>query len=279
MIEPRTLHPDKVETIRQWDNDPCGLLEGLAPDDPAYWLRVEANRYQAYAPWIRSTLGFNRYPGRRVLEVGFGLGTDLMQFARAGSEVYGIDLVPRHIELARRRFRAFHMRARLARADVECLPYASESFDVVYSFGVLHHTPDMRAALREIYRVLRTGGVLIMAVYHRDSLQMAWKVVVEGLLQRRLFSMDWRKFMSRIEQRDALNTAAPLVRVYSRSALRRLLSPFAQTSIMVQHGFSLCETGSEGCLKRTAKRMLNRVFASKVMVRRFGWYLIATATK
>lgn len=194
-------HSDKLEAISQWNNDPCGAVDGLDPDSRVYWERVDANRYDRYAPWMRETMGFDRYPGKRVLEVGFGLGSDLMQFARGGSEVYGVDLTPRHVELASRRFLAFGMQAYLVLGDAECLQYRSESFDVVYSFGVLHHTADMRAAVGEIYRVLRRGGIVFLVVYRRHSVPAAWKLVVEGILKGQLFVTDWRTLLSSLEGR------------------------------------------------------------------------------
>ena len=201
MIETKSLHPDKLEAIRKCENDPCGASRSLDPDSRAYLEWVEVERYEHYARWMRETFGFDRFPDKRVLEVGFGLGSDLMHFGRGGSEVYGVDLTPRHVELASRRFLAFGMQAYLVLGDAECLQYRSESFDVVYSFGVLHHTADMRAAVGEIYRVLRRGGIVFLVVYRRHSVPAAWKLVVEGILKGQLFVTDWRTLLSSLEGR------------------------------------------------------------------------------
>src|SRR5262245_37276062 len=98
------LHPAKREAIRQWNMDPCGAL-GEPEDTAEYWANVDDYRYMQYAPWMRTTFPYDACRGQRVLEVGVGLGTDLMQFARAGSRCIGVDLSVRHLELTRRRFR------------------------------------------------------------------------------------------------------------------------------------------------------------------------------
>jgi SAM-dependent methyltransferase len=280
MTGPTLLHPDKAEAIQQWDNDPCGSVGEPKPDDPTYWQRVERNRYESYAPWMREALGFDRYPGKRVLEVGFGLGTDLMQFARAGSQVFGIDITPRHVELASRRFRAFGIPAFLIRGDAEQLPYRAGAFDAVYSFGALHHTPDISAAIREIHRVLQPGGTLTLVTYHRWSLHFLYNTLwYRGLREGGLFREDWRTFLSRIETRDPSNTSRPRVDLFSRRQLRRHCRMFRHLTLMTRHiGLDVHPPRvSDGYVKRLAKRVY---FGAKDRLEwRFGWYLIAGAIK
>ena len=96
--------------------------------------------------------------GRKLLEVGVGQGTDLVQFAKGGAEVSGIDITQRHLELAARNFAVRHMHAKLAYATAAAIPFESDFFDVVYSFGVLHHTNDTVRCLSECHRVLKPGG-------------------------------------------------------------------------------------------------------------------------
>jgi SAM-dependent methyltransferase len=274
------LHPDKIEAINQWEADPCGAVAGLDPDNRVSWEQVDANRYKSYAPWMLRTIGFERYSGKRVLEVGFGLGTDLMQFARGGSQVYGIEITPRHVELARRRFDAFSLRARLTRGDAETLPYKSASFDVVYSFGVLHHTPDMISALEEIHRVLRPGGVLILSLYHRWSLDFLFNVIwSRGIRQGEFFRTDWRTVLAHVERRSAASKACPRVDVFTRSQIRRACGMFQTVSLTTRHiGIDVRPVEAQDGL---VKAMLKRLFlASRDRLgRMFGWYLIAVATK
>ena len=104
-----------------------------------------------------------------VLEVGCGLGTDGAQFAKAGANYTGIDLTDAAVDLARRRFELFQLPGTFRVADAERLDFPDNTFDIVYSHGVLHHTPDTAAAVREIHRVLRPGGKAVVMLYHRDS--------------------------------------------------------------------------------------------------------------
>ena len=161
-----------------WDLNPCGAF---ASDDVQgerrFYEQVTSYRY-ATQPFMRRVIGFGSYPGRRVLEVGCGLGTDLLQFAKGGATAFGVDLSSRSISLADRHFRIFDTEGSFLQGDGENLPFSEGSFDVVYSFGVLHHVPDTQRAIDECYRVLKPGGQLILMLYNRRS----WHSVVEPYL-------------------------------------------------------------------------------------------------
>jgi ubiquinone/menaquinone biosynthesis C-methylase UbiE len=130
-----------------------------------------------------SLMEFDKFRGRRLLEIGCGMGTDLLQFARGGARCIGIDLTPRSVEITQHRFKLYGERGSFMISDGERLPFRSESFDVVYSNGVLHHTPDTAGAIREVHRVLRPGGVAKVMLYHRNSLNYWFEIVLRrGLL-------------------------------------------------------------------------------------------------
>src|SRR5438045_6343084 len=115
-------------------------------------------------------MGFDKFAGKRLLEVGCGMGTDLLQFARGGAICTGIDLTPRSVEVSSLHFGLYDLRADFVLGDGERLPFGDASFDVVYSNGVLHHTPDTARALQEAQRVLRPGGALYFSVYNKNSI-------------------------------------------------------------------------------------------------------------
>ena len=92
-----------------------------------------------------------------------------MLVAKAGADYTGIDLTEAAIELARKRFALSQLNGEFRVSDAENLDFDDASFDLVYSHGVLHHTPDIEAAVREIYRVLKPGGRAIVMLYHRGS--------------------------------------------------------------------------------------------------------------
>jgi ubiquinone/menaquinone biosynthesis C-methylase UbiE len=265
---------DKREAIRQWTHDPCGLsgASGLEIGTRAFYERVDRNRYQEYAPWMRSVMEFDRFSGQRLLEVGFGMGTDLFQFAAAGAIVSGVDLSPEHIRIAQKRFALYGLAADLRLADAEQLPFEDESFDAVYTFGVIHHTPDTQKAVDEIYRVLKPGGTAIIGVYHRNSAFFFVSVVLESyLLRLRFLRESFRRTLSRIEVRQH-SDACPLVKVYTRRSLRRMLDRFAEVRIA-------CVQLSRSDFGLFRRLVPARLVALPALQRRFGWHLVATCVR
>ena len=152
-----------------WQEHPCGTKFSAAElGTREFFDRIEAHRYGK--EWhIPAAANFDSTRGLKVLEIGCGLGTDGAQFAKAGADYTGIDLTEASIELARKRFELAGLKGEFRVADAEQLDFADETFDLVYSHGVLHHTPDIEAAVREIYRVLKPGGRAMVMLYHRGS--------------------------------------------------------------------------------------------------------------
>lgn len=135
-----------------------------------YFDAVEAHRYQTQ-PDIFGFAQFTRYHGKRVLEIGVGSGTDFLQWVRAGAEVFGVDLTQTAIETTRARLKVYGLScADLRTADAEALPFEDDMFDLVYSWGVLHHTPDTMRAIAEAVRVTRPGGTVKLMLYNRHSI-------------------------------------------------------------------------------------------------------------
>ena len=161
---------DLKERVRAfWQAHPCGTkFSDAEMGTPEFFELVEAHRYTK--EWhIPEAAGFAETRGLRVLEIGCGLGTDGAQFAQAGAHYTGIDLTEAAIELARKRFELSGLIGEFRVADAENLDFADDSFDRVYSHGVLHHTPDTARAIAEIHRVLKPGGSGMIMLYHRGS--------------------------------------------------------------------------------------------------------------
>ena len=158
------------EQVRSfWSRTPCGSWDATAPEGTAeYFAQIEQRRYEL-EPFIRRFADFRSARDRAVLEIGVGLGTDHVQFARAGADLHGVDLTERGIDLVRRRLELEGLESQLQVADAEQLPFADESFDYVYSWGVLHHTPNTPGAVAEAIRVLRPGGRICVMVYARHA--------------------------------------------------------------------------------------------------------------
>src|SRR5262245_10858129 len=152
-----------------WQEHPCGTkFSDAEMGSREFFDRIEAHRYEK--EWhIPAAADFAGTRGLRVLEIGCGLGTDGAQFAAAGADYTGVDLTDAAVDLARRRFELFDLPGTFAKADAENLDFPADSFDLVYSHGVLHHTPDTPKSVREIHRVLRPGGRAEVMLYHRGS--------------------------------------------------------------------------------------------------------------
>lgn len=150
---------DKKAVRDFWQSEACG---------ERYGADQERIRYQL-EPEILDFANFEAGAGKRVLEIGVGMGADFLRWARAGAVATGVDLTERAVELTRDRLAKEGLEADVRVADAEALPFADGQFDIVYSWGVLHHTPDPGRAILEAQRVLSPGGSLKLMLYHRHS--------------------------------------------------------------------------------------------------------------
>ncbi|MGD0452363.1 MAG: methyltransferase domain-containing protein [Solirubrobacteraceae bacterium] len=235
---------------------------------------------RGYAPWMDEILDYEHTHGLRVLDVGCGQGIDIMRYARAGAHVTGIDLTPRHAELARLHLAAMGLDATIVDGDAESMPFGEASFNRVSSNGVLHHTPDMPAALREIRRVLVPGGEARVIVYNRRSLHY-WlsQVLTQGVLHRQLLE---ERSMAGVLSRNVEQTsigARPLVRVYTASQLRKLLSDagFVNVHTTVRH-FHAEDTPLTGWAASHIQWMRSPSVLDS-LGRAGGWYVIGYGTR
>jgi ubiquinone/menaquinone biosynthesis C-methylase UbiE len=159
----------KEEIRRYWEARPCGSDHARAePGSAAFFAEIEAAR-DRLEPFIGSFAEFERWRARRVLEVGIGVGTDFLRFVRAGAVASGIDVTHASVELVRKRVALEHLDADVRVGDAEALPYPDGMFELVYSWGVLHHTPNIEAALAEVRRVLVRRGEARVMLYSRRS--------------------------------------------------------------------------------------------------------------
>lgn len=270
LASPALQEPDKARAHQQWTVDPCGAsTSAQSVGTREFFAEVERYRYQDYAPWMPRVMGFALYPGRRLLEVGCGMGTDLAQFARGGTTVCGTDLTLRSLELARQRFAVEGLAGQFLACDAEALPFPDQSFEVVYSNGVLHHTPDTEKAVREIHRVLKPGGVAIVMLYHRHSLYYWGKLFFAlGLLRGKLLQESMADIL-RQHVEYSTSGARPLVKVYSRGEVQRLFGGFRRCEVGV-HQLTLSFLPLPRSLRQPIERLLEPLL---------GWNVIAKAEK
>jgi SAM-dependent methyltransferase len=221
---PSTLRsvPSKTRVREHWENEACGTRGLPVANRLAFFRQLERERY-AQEPYIPGFAKFSESEGKRVLEIGVGAGTDFMQWTRHRARATGIDLTTTGLALTRERASLEGKNVRLSQGDAETLPFMNSSFDLVYSWGVLHHSPDTVAAIDEVYRVLRPGGIVRIMVYHVPSVVgwMLWTVHALGK------GKPWRTPRWAIYH----HLESPGTKAYTRAEARRLFAGFADVSI------------------------------------------------
>lgn len=269
----------KKKTIDHWTAIPIGTqTTGFSPGHEAftreYFEEHSRFRYTQYAPWLPTVACFEAHAGQRLLEVGCGMGTDLLEYAKNGAAVVGLDLTPRHLELARRRFQLFGQNGIFINGDAEQLSFRDGSFDFVFSNGVLHHTPDTRRAVDEIHRVLKPGGEALILLYHRHSLHYYLRIILESGSKRFVRHLLDGKKLSDFTYAKVLSASTdgelnPLTKVYSRRQGQGLMRRFGDVRAEVYH-----LNRGDFPLSRFVPPSLLRMLS-----RRLGWYLVLRGTK
>jgi ubiquinone/menaquinone biosynthesis C-methylase UbiE len=282
-----------------WQANPCGVkFADAAPGTRHFYELVEAHRYTK--EWhIPAAADFSGARGLKVLEIGCGLGTDGAQFAEAGADYTGVDLTEAAVDLARRRFELFDLPGTFQTADAESLSFPDESFDLVYSHGVLHHTPETGKAIQEIHRVLRPRGRAVVMLYHRGSYN--YRVNISLLRRAGAQLLKWEtgiKLVNRItgEPMESLREHArllkteresylkpdeflsqntdgagnPLARVYSRKEASELFKDFSEVTLKTY----FLNKRWLPVIGNVLPRSLESRLAS-----RWGWHLWIYATK
>jgi 2-polyprenyl-3-methyl-5-hydroxy-6-metoxy-1,4-benzoquinol methylase len=183
MLERTPMSNIESKIVDYWNQQPCNIKHSKHEvGTEEYFNEVSAKRYRV-EPHILDFAGFHLWRGRRVLEIGCGIGSDAEQFARHGADYVGIDISDESINLCRRRFRVQDVHGEFHRGSVTDLEFLKHlgKFDLVYSYGVLHHFPSMDQHLANIAKVLEPGGELRFMVYARNSWKYA--MIQKGLDQ------------------------------------------------------------------------------------------------
>ena len=172
MTNARSMPDLKDEVRKFWNSDPCGMRYLEGGED----FEAHARARYALEPHIPEFAQFASARGLRVLEIGVGMGADYLEWLKAGAVATGVDLSLASLDRASRRCELAGHPPDLGVADAEHLPFADNTFDVVYSYGVMHHSPDTAPCLRETWRVLKPAGQARIMLYHHPSLTgaMLW---------------------------------------------------------------------------------------------------------
>ena len=203
----------KSDVQKFWNAEPCGSRYLGAREDFESHARA---RYQL-EPYIHDFAGFEQSSGKRVLEIGVGMGADYLEWLRAGAFAAGVDFSSTSLERARRRCELAGYTPDLRVADAEHLPFPDNAFDIVYSYGVMHHSPDTAQCIREARRILKPGGTLRIMIYHHPSLTGLMLWVRYGWLRGKSLR---RSVYDRLE--------SPGTNSYTEAEARTLLDGFEQ---------------------------------------------------
>lgn len=260
-----------------WDARPCNVRHSAKPvGTKEYFDEVEQRKYFV-EPHIPAFAEFPRWRGKRVLEIGCGIGTDTINFARAGARVTAVDLSPKSLEIARQRAGVFGLTdsIRFYCADGEALSATVpvEAYDLVYSFGVIHHSPHPEKIVAELRRYLKPGGELRLMVYNRYSWKTLWIVLRFG---RGRF---WR-LSELVARHSEAETGCPITYIYSRGQGRALVEQagFRSVKIEVDHIFPyrIPDYVQYRYVKEWYFRWLPAAIFRR-FERLFGWHLLITA--
>ena len=216
----------KQQVRTYWNQASCGTEFILSPKfSQAYFEDIEQFRYKI-EPEIFSFAQFTRFHNKKVLEVGVGAGSDFLQWVRAGAQTYGVDLSEEAIENVQHRLALYGLKAAdLTIGDAENLPYPDNSFDLVYSWGVIHHSPNTIKCLEEIVRVTKPGGSIKLMVYNRNSLFAFYRYFKVALLGGKPF----KKISSVLYDHQE----SPGTKAYSFKEIRKIVAVMPVT--IVEH--------------------------------------------
>jgi ubiquinone/menaquinone biosynthesis C-methylase UbiE len=250
----------KTDVKDFWDQASCGediYLKGFTADDYLYHTK-QRDRLE---PEIVQFGEFSRFRGKRTLEIGVGLGSDHQKLAEAGANLCGIDLTPRAIGHTKRRFELFGLQSELQVADAENLPFPNESFDAVYSWGVIHHSPDTPKAIEEIYRVLKPGGFAKIMIYHKYSMVGLMLWLRYGLLKLKPFTSMETIYSKYLE--------SPGTKAYTRAEAQILFKKFKITNIDTPVNFADLLLADVGQWHRGVALQIVKALWPRFLIRKF----------
>jgi ubiquinone/menaquinone biosynthesis C-methylase UbiE len=226
-----------IEQVRTyWDSRPCNVRHSPREiGTREYFDEVETRKYfvEQHIPRFAE---FERWRGKRVLEIGCGIGTDTINFARHGARVTAVDLSEASLKIARQRAEVYGFAGNIEfyRGDAERLSkiLPPHGYDLVYSFGVIHHTPHPKRALEQMRQFAHSGSTLKIMIYHRRS----WKVF--AIVLRHGYGKFWR-LEELVACHSEAQTGCPITYTYTPNDARKLLEScgFRVKQMWVDHIF------------------------------------------
>jgi ubiquinone/menaquinone biosynthesis C-methylase UbiE len=260
-----TPTPTTADVRAFWERNPVAAAAIASPPGSREFFEAFDRLRLAVEPaWVQEEIyAFDRFRGKRVLDVGCGNGYVLSRCARHGARTFGIDLTQAAVELSRKRFALAGLKGDFVQADAERLPFRDGMFERVVSVGVLHHIPSIELAIAEIHRVLTPGGSFALMLYHRNSLHYRLLYPLYGVLHPQFRGHRPPDVARRIDGADN-----PIGRVFSRRQVRHLLKAFGRVELRVR-----------SLPIRPLLRVPGGVPLLDLFSRWLGWFLYARAVK
>lgn len=258
-----------------WDQRPCNIRHSNAKIGTVkYFNEVEKRKYFV-EPHILKFAEFSRWKNKNVLEIGCGIGTDTINFAREGASVTAVELSKKSLNLAKKRATIFGLNKRIkfyyANAEDLSKSVPLKKYDLIYSFGVIHHTPNAQEVVYELKKYCKRETTVKIMVYHKFSWKTLWILFKFGK------GKFW-KLNSLISQHSEAAFGSPITYLYSKKEIMRLLKGFRITNIVVDHIFpykisdyvqyKYKKVWYFRCLPKSLFRILET---------HFGWHLLITA--
>ena len=222
-----------LEQVREyWDRRPCNIRHSPKPvGTREYFDEVEARKYFV-EQHIPNFAQFEKWRGKRVLEIGCGIGTDSINFARAGADLTVVELSERSVEICKKRFEVYGLKAHFYRGSAEELSsfVPVGPYDLIYSFGVIHHTPNPERVLKEIKKYCSPKTEIRIMIYSKWSWKVLWIILTYGK------GAFWRADELVSIYSDA-QTGSPVTHYYSFKDIHRLMSHFQIIEMRKEHIF------------------------------------------
>lgn len=221
---------DELKAYWQGRNIPQRWYSNKKPLTLQWFNDIAYKRYTTYYAYLTEDAEFREHAGEKVLEIGVGLGTDLIEYARSGAIAYGIDLGEEQINLTKMNFELRGLSyAELSAQDAMHIQYQNGFFDLVYSFGVLHHAPDTQKCIDEVYRILKEDGHAIVMLYARGWKHYFKRCFIQGILQRKYFKLgSWQAVYNDASE---VNGGSPRTAVFTKKQVKALFKQFPHVEI------------------------------------------------
>lgn len=263
-----------LEAVKEyWNSRPCNIRHSdKKVGTKEYFDEVEAKKYKV-EPHIPRFAEFEKWRGKRVLEIGCGIGTDTVNFARHGALLTSVDLSSESVKMTKKRLKKFGLNAVVIEADAERLTNTirTPDIDLIYSFGVLHHTPDYMSAFWQIADLMNSNTELRMMVYHKGAFKC------HQILEE--YDFDYAHADELIARHSEAQTGCPVTYTFTPKSITEKLAKVGieVTSVEIDHIFpyKIAEYKRHEYVREDIWQMPEETF--RALEKRYGWHLLVKA--